>query len=234
MGDNIVMVDLPIPRHIQSNLIVNTEESSEFELQAQFFCDECEGEEFQIFYRICSMRNYLVAKCTSCGKEIVIYDANQHGYNGFVCKDNDEDDMDITDKEDETKTPIPAAIEYKNKHMITKTTVDEINEKGIYKGYTISPYDGISYMSLDDMLDKIDDLCKDKDKKYIYAYYGEPDYTMHKLGNDQEIVNNTDELKKCLRTNIPMIVFVKNGEVKDVHVGLIKKAELTQKIDALL
>lgn len=34
--------------------------------------------------------------------------------------------------------------------------------------------------------------------------------------------------------NIPMIVFVKNGEVKDVHVGLIKKAELTQKIDALL
>ena len=34
--------------------------------------------------------------------------------------------------------------------------------------------------------------------------------------------------------NIPMIVFVKNGEVKDVNVGLIKKNELTQKIDALL
>ncbi len=34
--------------------------------------------------------------------------------------------------------------------------------------------------------------------------------------------------------NIPMLVFVKNGEVKDVHVGLIKKNELTQKIDALL
>ncbi|MBO4482031.1 MAG: thioredoxin [Bacteroidales bacterium] len=34
--------------------------------------------------------------------------------------------------------------------------------------------------------------------------------------------------------NIPMLVFVKNGEVKDVHVGLIKKSELTQKIDALL
>lgn len=34
--------------------------------------------------------------------------------------------------------------------------------------------------------------------------------------------------------NIPMLVFVKNGEVKDVHVGLIKKSELAAKIDALL
>ena len=34
--------------------------------------------------------------------------------------------------------------------------------------------------------------------------------------------------------NIPMLVFLKNGEVKDVHVGTIKKSELTAKIDSLL
>jgi thioredoxin 1 len=34
--------------------------------------------------------------------------------------------------------------------------------------------------------------------------------------------------------NIPMLVFLKNGEVKDVHVGLIKKPELITKIEALL
>ena len=34
--------------------------------------------------------------------------------------------------------------------------------------------------------------------------------------------------------NIPMLVFLKNGEVKDMHVGTIKKSELTAKIDALL
>ena len=34
--------------------------------------------------------------------------------------------------------------------------------------------------------------------------------------------------------NIPMLVFLKNGEVKDVHVGPIKKSELTAKIDSLL
>ena len=34
--------------------------------------------------------------------------------------------------------------------------------------------------------------------------------------------------------NIPMLVFIKNGEVKDLHVGLIKKPELTAKIESLL
>ncbi len=34
--------------------------------------------------------------------------------------------------------------------------------------------------------------------------------------------------------NIPMLVFIKNGEVKDVLVGLVKKNELSAKIDSLM
>lgn len=34
--------------------------------------------------------------------------------------------------------------------------------------------------------------------------------------------------------NIPMLVFLKGGEVKDVHVGGIKKSDLVAKIDALI
>jgi thioredoxin 1 len=34
--------------------------------------------------------------------------------------------------------------------------------------------------------------------------------------------------------NIPMLVFLKDGEVKDVHVGVIKKQELVAKIETLL
>jgi len=34
--------------------------------------------------------------------------------------------------------------------------------------------------------------------------------------------------------NIPMLVFLKNGEVKDVLVGLVKKNELSAKIDSLM
>lgn len=34
--------------------------------------------------------------------------------------------------------------------------------------------------------------------------------------------------------NIPMLVFIKNKEVVDTHVGLIKKEDLVQKINGLL
>jgi thioredoxin 1 len=34
--------------------------------------------------------------------------------------------------------------------------------------------------------------------------------------------------------NIPMLVFLKGGEVKDVHVGLIKKPDLIKKIETWL
>jgi len=45
--------------------------------------------------------------------------------------------------------------------------------------------------------------------------------------------NNELAMKFGVR-NIPMLVFIKNGEVKDVHVGLIKKPELVAKIEGLL
>jgi len=45
--------------------------------------------------------------------------------------------------------------------------------------------------------------------------------------------NNEIAMKFGVR-NIPMLVFLKNGEVKDVHVGLIKKQDFIAKIDALL
>lgn len=34
--------------------------------------------------------------------------------------------------------------------------------------------------------------------------------------------------------NIPMLVFIKNNEVKDVLVGLVKKSDITEKLNALL
>jgi len=45
--------------------------------------------------------------------------------------------------------------------------------------------------------------------------------------------NNDIALQFGVR-NIPMLVFIKNGEVKDVLVGLVKKNELSAKIDSLI
>ena len=53
------------------------------------------------------------------------------------------------------------------------------------------------------------------------------------IGKCDTDTNNDIAMQFGVR-NIPMLVFLKGGEVKDVHVGLIKKSELTAKIDTLL
>jgi thioredoxin 1 len=45
---------------------------------------------------------------------------------------------------------------------------------------------------------------------------------------------NSDLAMKFNVRNIPMLVFIKNNEIKDVHVGFIKKGDLTAKINALI
>jgi thioredoxin 1 len=46
--------------------------------------------------------------------------------------------------------------------------------------------------------------------------------------------NNNDLAVQFGVRNIPMLVFLKGGEVKDVHVGLIKKTDLVAKIEQFL
>ena len=48
-------------------------------------------------------------------------------------------------------------------------------------------------------------------------------------------VDDSDDVVALYRVrNIPTLVFIKNGEVVDKHVGAISKSDLQSKIDALL
>lgn len=49
-----------------------------------------------------------------------------------------------------------------------------------------------------------------------------------------DVDNNDDVVSKYGIRNIPTILFIKDGEVVDKHVGATTKAALTQKIEALL
>ena len=53
------------------------------------------------------------------------------------------------------------------------------------------------------------------------------------IGKCDTDANNDIAMQFGVR-NIPMIIFLKNGDVKDVHVGLIKKPELVKKIESFL
>ena len=88
------------------------------------------------------------------------------------------------EKGDETKTPLPEVKKVKEKYMKTKTIVDDINEANKYKAYELMPFEFEKYrhFDLDDMLNKIEELCNQDGKKYIYAYDTEPDSVMHRFG----------------------------------------------------
>ena len=90
------------------------------------------------------------------------------------------------EKGDESNTILPEAINYKKEHMITKTIMDDINEKGEYKGYIVSKFCSNPYNTVDEMYESIKKLCNEPGKKYIYAYNTEPDSTMHEFGSDSE------------------------------------------------
>ena len=71
--------------------------------------------------------------------------------------------------------------------------MEEINEKGTDSGYILFPFGPAPYKDINDMYTKIELLCNEPGKKYIYAYDTEPDHTMHELGCD------TDEVKEIIK-----------------------------------
>ena len=119
-----------------------------------------------------------------------------------------------SDKEDPEHKPIKEAEEYNKKHMIRKSISEEIMEKGKDKGYILFPFGEDPYTDLDDMYNKIERLCKEEGKQYIYAYDTDPDHTMHELGCDSpevvEIIKDRnkriEELSKKLEDTIIFVV----------------------------
>ena len=148
-----------------------------------------------------------------------------------------------SEKTDKTYTPLPEAVEYNKKHMIRKTIGKEINEQGKYKGYTLFPFGDKCYENLDDMFTRIENLCNEDGKKYIYAYDTDPDSTMHELGCDTKEVKDIiidlnkriEELSNKLTDTIIIVVadhghhnvnnlFIK--DYKDIEECLLRNTSL--------
>ena len=62
-----------------------------------------------------------------------------------------------------------------------KSIVEKINEAG-KKAYFSMPFIEPFPKDIDEILSRIQDLCKEEGTKYIYAYWNEPDSTMHRTG----------------------------------------------------
>ena len=116
-------------------------------------------------------------------------------------------------KGDEDNKVLQSATEYINKYLTQKEVTDRINEETKFKGYKVTPFDDEKYTDLNDMFNKIENLCNNNEKKYIYSYYDEPDYTLHDLGTDNSeikniIVNMQDRVYKLAQKLNDTLIFV--------------------------
>lgn len=118
-----------------------------------------------------------------------------------------------SEKGDSEYKPLQEAIDFKNKHMKTKSIMAEINEKTQYKGFKLFPFGDNAYKDLDELFNIIEEQCNEDGKKYIYAYSTEPDSTMHELGTDcveaKELILDLNKRIENLSTKVKdTIIFV--------------------------
>ena len=79
-----------------------------------------------------------------------------------------------------------------------KSVVDKINEFGI-KAYNVTPFVPPFCKSFEEICNQIAKLCETNDKKYIYAYWNQPDTVMHERGcHSKEARAVIDALEKSI------------------------------------
>ena len=92
----------------------------------------------------------------------------------------------VEDENGNLKTPEPAADYHAGfKFCPYKNIIDKINEAG-GTAYSSMPFMDPFPKDLDAILDRVEDLCAQPGKKFIYAYWSEPDTTMHEKGPDSK------------------------------------------------
>lgn len=89
-------------------------------------------------------------------------------------------------------------LRIKNKYYYNKKTITElINEKGKYLAYETSCYPYNVIESIDEVFNRVIEKLKINGKKYIFAYYPEPDEILHHSGEFSQIAK--EEIEKINR-----------------------------------
>lgn len=79
-------MELPVPTHLLQFLIPARDKDSEYEVTGNVQCT-CGSGEFEV--RESNKRHIIKSVCRQCKKEILLFDAGKHGWNGFVCKEDE-------------------------------------------------------------------------------------------------------------------------------------------------
>lgn len=113
----------------------------------------------------------------------------EHGWIGWdvYLKHLDKTVTLFTNCEKENELPIEGYNSFKE--LAYESIMDKIKKQG-YESYYVSPYGDIKYNTLKELNDVLLNICNNDKKKFIYAYYDEPDYSLHEFGeNDERVIN---------------------------------------------
>lgn len=107
------------------------------------------------------------------------------------------------------------------------TSIIELINKTTFKAYSLFPFGPEKYSDLNDLNQRIIDLCKSDAKKFVYAYVEEPDHLMHELGTDDdkvkrkflEINDSTERLCEVLKDTV-VIVLADHGHINSEYITL--------------
>lgn len=123
-------------------------------------------------------------------------------------------------------TEIPVPIEnigrkYYHYDNILKKINTKVNAVGLF------PFKEVLYQDIEEMDNKILEVCNNDQKNFIYAYYEDPDHTMHMTGTDSKdtkevfklINDTTEELCKKLKDTL-VIVIADHGHINSEAITL--------------
>ena len=96
---------------------------------------------------------------------------------------------------------------------------EKISDTGV-GAYAVSPFVDDPVLTYDELCDRVESLCREVGEKYIYAYWEEPDKSMHMCGEDSETVKEilveierkTEELAKKLKDTL-LIITADHGQI---------------------
>lgn len=123
----------------------------------------------------------------------------EHGWLGWSLHfDEVKDNVNIfINTNDENKTI--AEYNVANKFIPYKSIVNRINELGVVKAYNVSEFGNYKVNSLEELICGIKDICSNNDNNYIYSYFNEPDYSMHRKGiNSDEVITWVNSINNAV------------------------------------
>ncbi len=93
----------------------------------------------------------------------------------------------------------------------TKTIIDLINEQEKYSAYETTCYPNNVEYKIDNVFNKVLEKIKKEGKKYIFAYYPQPDEILHKHGvTSQQAIKEIEHINKKIEEYSKKIIETKN------------------------